>query len=549
MFKSLYRKYRPKKFIDVVGQENVVKVLKNEIDQKKIAHAYIFYGPRGTGKTSLAKIFSNEVNNNKEYLQESVDIIEIDAASNNGVDEIRDLKENIKFSPTESKYKVYIIDEVHMLTNSAFNALLKTLEEPPSHVIFILATTEIYKIPKTIISRCQRFEFKNLTEKEIVSRISYIANEENIKIDIKALEKIAQASKGGLRDAIGLLEQASNLTDDKISLEDILEITSSISEEDIVNFYELILNNNTSKALEEYEKFLESSKDTDNIIVELISLSKDIIVYKNTLNENFCNYKVSKLENILKTIPIHTIYDNVDELSKTQTNIRFSKEEISYMQICIIKMCSNCKEKSEANKETEIVKKLEEKIKKLEDKVEKLEEDYNNKIKESKVASINNKNLDILDTNSKITNYIIPDKEEIISIIENSSEVLTNYANNVLSKIVKESTKINNEFKNIFLNSKIYKSSKNGGIIIFDDVQNIFKINSNIQYKDIIQEELCKILEVEYNIFILQREQYNYLLENIKNNLINDNNLKNSKKENNKVTDIEKLFSEIIVEK
>jgi len=166
MFQALYRKYRPQTFNDIVGQNHIVSVLKNAIDKDQISHAYLFYGSRGTGKTSIAKIFANEVNGNEIYQKENVDIIEIDAASNNGVDEVRDIKEAIKFLPTEGKYKVYIIDEVHMLTTAAFNALLKTLEEPPAHVIFILATTEIHKIPATILSRCQRFEFKNLSQEQ-----------------------------------------------------------------------------------------------------------------------------------------------------------------------------------------------------------------------------------------------------------------------------------------------------------------------------------------------------------------------------------------------
>ena len=200
MFQALYRKYRPQTFADIVGQNHIVSVLKNAIDKDQISHAYLFYGSRGTGKTSIAKIFANEVNRNEEYQKENVDIIEIDAASNNGVDEVRDIKEAIKFLPTEGKYKVYIIDEVHMLTTAAFNALLKTLEEPPAHVIFILATTEIHKIPATILSRCQRFEFMRISEDKIKGRLHKISVENNINIEEDALSLVANLANGSMRD-------------------------------------------------------------------------------------------------------------------------------------------------------------------------------------------------------------------------------------------------------------------------------------------------------------------------------------------------------------
>ena len=294
MFQALYRKYRPQTFADIVGQNHIVSVLKNAIDKDQISHAYLFYGSRGTGKTSIAKIFANEVNKNEEYQKENVDIIEIDAASNNGVDEVRDIKEAIKFLPTEGKYKVYIIDEVHMLTTAAFNALLKTLEEPPAHVIFILATTEIHKIPATILSRCQRFEFKNLSQEQLIDRLKYISKKESLVIEDAAIEKIATLAKGGLRDAISILDQVSNYSEE-ITLNHILEVTSSISEDDILEFYRNLLQGDVTKSLLTYNNFVSQAKDTKLLLNDLINVTRDVVVYKNLKDTKHTAYNIDKI--------------------------------------------------------------------------------------------------------------------------------------------------------------------------------------------------------------------------------------------------------------
>ena len=281
-YKVLYRKYRPSCFDDVVGQDNTIRMLKNSIVNNMISHAYIFTGPRGTGKTSTAKIFAKTINclnpNNGEAcgkcenclnFSSNPDIIEIDAASNNGVDDIRVLIDNMKIAPTQSRYKVYIIDEVHMMTTNAFNALLLTLEEPPQHAIFILATTNVESVPITILSRCQRFNFRKLKNEDIISQIRKICNLENIKIEDEAIKEIAYDAEGGMRDALSLLDQLSSC-DETITLEKILDNYGSLSGKFIDDIILALENKNINK-LEEYFEELENSSSDYKILIKKLT--------------------------------------------------------------------------------------------------------------------------------------------------------------------------------------------------------------------------------------------------------------------------------------
>ena len=343
MYQALYRKYRPQLFEDVVGQKVIIKTLSNSILNNKISHAYLFTGPRGTGKTSIAKIFAkiincenlngidpcNDcVNCTQINTKQSTDIIEIDAASNNGVDEIRELRDKVSLVPSFGKYKVYIIDEVHMLTTAAFNALLKTLEEPPKHIIFILATTEPHKIPQTILSRCQRFDFKKISISDIKLRIKKISELENISIDDDAIELIAKLSDGGMRDALGLLDQLTSYTSEKINVNDVNDVSGMITIDKINELILHIIKGNLIDSFNLLETYDEDGKNLVKIVEGLIEFLKNTLIYYNSA-EYFKDENLTKMysevcelvsdDEIYKMI--ETLIDSI-KLTKTSNNTR-----------------------------------------------------------------------------------------------------------------------------------------------------------------------------------------------------------------------------------
>ncbi len=309
MYQALYRKYRPKDFESVVGQDALVRTLKNSIVNGTFSHAYMFFGPRGTGKTTMSKIFARAVNCLSpvdgsacgicknclhSFEKECVDIIEIDAASNNGVDEIRELKNKISLVPAELKYKVYIIDEVHMLSIGAFNALLKTLEEPPEHAIFILATTDPQKVPETIISRCQCFSFKRISDDKIVERLKKICSIENILIDDDVLCEIAILSEGGMRDALGMLDKLHSFSNDKIVMNDFIELNDMVTRSDLQTLLYAIMNADIQTILNQLEKYKSSGKNLIQIISQLMNYLKNTVISYYLENVTI-DYDVDKL--------------------------------------------------------------------------------------------------------------------------------------------------------------------------------------------------------------------------------------------------------------
>ena len=357
MHKALYRVYRPKTFEDVVGQEHIVKTLKNQIKNNNIGHAYLFSGTRGTGKTSTAKIFARAVNClnpiNEEPCNECeicvdtlndniMDIVEIDAASNNSVDDIRELRESVKYTPSKAKYKVYIIDEVHMLSQGAFNALLKTLEEPPSYVIFILATTEPHKIPATILSRCQRFDFKRVSSKDIASRMAYICKKENIEAEEKALSLISRNSQGALRDALSILDQCMSFGNEKIEYNDVIELLGTVNIDELFELSQSIIDENTKKSLQILNEFIIWGKDIRNLINDLIDHFSNLMVCKGSkdLDEiiSLPEESIERLKNQAENININDLIRILNILSETQDSMKSSSNTRILAEVTIMKI-------------------------------------------------------------------------------------------------------------------------------------------------------------------------------------------------------------------
>ncbi len=549
---ALYRKYRPNNFDDVSGQEKVVAVIKNAIVNNKVSHAYLFSGPRGTGKTTIAKILARLVNCENlssdgkpcgkcyscvNYFN-SNDIVEIDAASNNGVDEIRELRDKINLVPSNSKYKVYIIDEVHMLTTQAFNALLKTLEEPPSHIIFILATTDPQKVPLTISSRCQKFQFSKLDVTKIVERLEQIVNSENIDIENDALFEIARLAEGGMRDAINILDQLVAYKNDKITLEDVYLVNGSISYDDVLKLMNAIRLNDKIEIIKFIDFFDNSGKEVNKFVQELIVFLKDVILYKNTGILTGIEVKNSCVKSVADLYDDVILYNFIEDLNETSNRIKFSSHSSIIFMTAVLKFSNNYFCEGTENISREIIKKSFDN-KKEQNKKEQLKENISREIiKANEASSMSDKEIKVRINNSlalasksflqelksnwnRIDDYIYDDSFSVVSgLLKDSVPVVGSSTNLII--VNRLDSVVNRINENILLIEKLLKK--------------IF--NYNMQVVAIDEDTWCE----EKNKYIIN------LKKGIKYEIIDSKEKNTERKVKNSVDELIGLIGESVIE-
>ena len=554
---ALYRKYRPVDFNNVYGQEEVVTVLKNAIVTGKISHAYLFCGPRGTGKTTIAKIVARLVNcdnlidgnpcgkcyNCLNYLN-SNDIVEIDAASNNGVDEIRELRDKVNLVPSNAKYKVYIIDEVHMLTMQAFNALLKTLEEPPSHVIFILATTEPHKIPLTISSRCQKFRFSKISDDKIFDRLKDICYCENISIDDDALYEIARLSDGGMRDAINILDQLVAYSNGNITIDDVYKVNGSVSYNDLYNLLNNIIINNKIEIINFVDYLNNSGKDIAKFIEELLIFLKDVIIFKNTGIDSNISIKNEYIKLICDKYDDILLYELIESLNTIQNNVKLSNNS-SIIFLTSILRYSDLKFKKDNlsicdinNNKNDVA-------------------NLNEKLKNKGVIEDNNISREIIDIkkeldddeiNVRVNNALAIASKEVLDKFKDKWAMIDDYIDDekysIVSGLLKDSNLVVGSNDYIILSNK-FQSIVDRMNCNLSTIENLLeKILGNHVYVAIISDEKWNIVKNKYINDIKSGKKYT-LIKNENNNQVDGSIVK---EKNNSIDQLIDLVGNNIIE-
>lgn len=522
-YQALYRTWRPQRFEDVVGQEMITKTLRNAVMTNQTSHAYLFTGPRGTGKTSTAKIFAKAINchhqENGEPCNECEickaitngslnDVLEIDAASNNGVEEIRDIRDKVKYAPTQADYKVYIIDEVHMLSTGAFNALLKTLEEPPANVVFILATTEPHKIPATIISRTQRFDFKRITSATILKRMEYILNQKDIQYEDAALKVIAKAAEGGMRDALSILDQVISFGENNVTLENALLVTGSVTKTDLLNYLQAVVDQKTPEALEMIHKLVQDGKDASRIVEDLVEYCRDLLLYQQSpamLEETELGMLDEDFKKFAQEIEPETVYQMINILNEQQENMRYTSHPTVYLEVLTVKLSQlkNQPQVSQANSQPAIsadqaqIDRLMNRIQQLQDQI--------NSLQQTQPQAARPARRQVVSTNQTKVKEVKVNYEKINEVLGNATRADLNRFQQVWGDLVNMLTVPQRAIMSV---SKPVAASSEGVVIGFEYPYLCQKAIDDRELQDALTNGLSRIVDQNLSLLFLPNEQW-----------------------------------------
>ncbi|WP_278852235.1 DNA polymerase III subunit gamma/tau [Ligilactobacillus aviarius] len=522
-YQALYRTWRPQRFEDVVGQEMITKTLRNAVMTNQTSHAYLFTGPRGTGKTSTAKIFAKAINchhqENGEPCNECEickaitngslnDVLEIDAASNNGVEEIRDIRDKVKYAPTQADYKVYIIDEVHMLSTGAFNALLKTLEEPPANVVFILATTEPHKIPATIISRTQRFDFKRITSATILKRMEYILNQKDIQYEDAALKVIAKAAEGGMRDALSILDQVISFGENNVTLENALLVTGSVTKTDLLNYLQAVVDQKTPEALEMIHKLVQDGKDASRIVEDLVEYCRDLLLYQQSpamLEETELGMLDEDFKKFAQEIEPETVYQMINILNEQQENMRYTSHPTVYLEVLTVKLSQlkNQPQVSQANAQPTIsadqaqIDRLMNRIQQLQDQI--------NSLQQTQPQASRPVRRQVVSTNQTKVKEVKVNYEKVNEVLGNATRADLNRFQQVWGDLVNMLTVPQRAIMSV---SRPVAASSEGVVIGFEYPYLCQKAIDDRELQDALTNGLSRLVDQDLSLLFLPNEQW-----------------------------------------
>ena len=564
-YQALYRVWRPQTFGDVIGQDAITTTLRNAVATKQVSHAYLFTGPRGTGKTSCSKILAKAVNclqpqkgepcNQCEICQainanSLNDVIEIDAASNNGVEQIRDIRDKVKYAPTRAAYKVYIIDEVHMLSTGAFNALLKTLEEPPAQVIFILATTEPQKIPATIISRTQRFDFRRITATTILERLEFILKAKQVPYDEQGLKLIAQAAEGGMRDALSILDQALSLDNKRLTLDNAIQVTGTVDKKQLEAYFLAIIAANAAQALEDLHQLLASGRSPHRFIEAIIETCRDLLLIKtdDKLLDDFSRSLISpQIVAAHDQISQQQLYQMINAASQTQQDLHNVSRTDIYLEVLTVKLC----EIMQSTNSEESTASLSQTLQDLQSEVEQLKQniaDLQKKIAKAPQATSSPKIAPAKPFKSATTHTHV-DQQKINQILANATRKALNQVREVWPDLM---SMLNVTQKAVMKVSKPVAASSAGVVVAFDYAMWFERVMSNQELLEILKNNLDKLLNNDADVVIVAAENWPQIRQTfLQNHEIANSSAADVKKSNSTnvaVDKAQKLFGTELVE-